>query len=481
MIDDRGSATRIKLLGGAFYIAQAIGRRTDRGNVGIMLPTSNAFPATLLGTWIAGKVAVSLNYLLSKDDLHHVIRDSDIDLIVTVGPMLDFIGGEDALPDGVTLLKLDEQKFTGMPELRWPPIYKRDDLALLLYTSGTSGKPKGVMLTHGNLLANVTQGIEHAGITHANAMLGVLPQFHAFGVTVLTLIPLYCGAKVVYTARFIPKKILQLIREHQPDIFVAVPSMYGALLSLKDQTPEDWTSVRMPISGAEPLPDPIYERFLDELNCEILEGYGLTETAPCTHWATPTAKKRHSVGRALPRVRTLIAGEDGQWLGPDQDGEIVLAGPNLMAGYYKLPQLTAEVLREVPDPADPDKTLRVFHTGDIGHVDEDGFLFITGRKKEMLIIGGENVFPREIEEVLTRHRTVRAAAIIGRPDPMRGEVPVAYVELEEDVDFDEPALRAFCREHLPQYKVPRDIIRIDQLPRNPTGKILRRQLVEREA
>ncbi len=481
VIDDNRTYTYGRLLVGAMFIADHLRRETDAKHVGILLPTSGAFPVALLGCWLAGRVAVPLNYLLSKDELAYVIRDSDIDTILTAGRMLEFLGHSaetPVLPTDIKLAKIEDLDYSGLPEPRWPPSYRDDDLAVILYTSGTSGKPKGVMLTHGNLEADARAGVAHSGITDADTFLGVLPQFHSFGLTALTLIPLLCGGKVIYTARFMPKKIVQLIRRHRPQITMGVPSMYGALLSVKDLSAEDVASIRLPVSGGEPLPDATFETFQQRLNLTLMEGYGLTETSPATHWSTPDRHRRGSVGTALPGVRTFVLDEHNRPLPPDTEGEIALAGPIIMRGYYKRSDLTDEVMIDLPDPEadDPGTTVRAFRTGDIGKVDADGFLFITGRKKEMIIVGGENVFPREIEEVLNHHEAVHDSAVVGKADGMRGEVVVAFVELGEGASFDEAALRSWCRDRLAQFKVPREIRQIDQLPRNPTGKIMRRQL-----
>jgi len=462
-----------KLAGGAFFLADAIRRHTDKKQVGLMLPTSGAFPAALLGCWQAGRVAVPLNYLLSKEDLQYVIRDAGLDTVFTVSKMLEVVG-EDAIPKGVKVVRLDEMKFTGLPPVRWPAKPSDKDLAVLLYTSGTSGKPKGVMLSHGALDNNVRSIIKHVGLGQANGFLGVLPQFHAFGVTALTLMPLYLGAHVIYTARFVPRKIIELMREHKPNIFIAVPSMYGALLSVKSAKPEDFAGLDFAVSGAEPLPQSVYNAYLEKFNCKLLEGYGLTETSPVTNWSTPRENRQHAVGKALPGVTNLIVDEHNKILGPDQEGEILIAGPNVMDGYWHLPEQTAEVFIEIDVPG-KGKT-RCFRTGDIGKLDTDGYLYITGRKKEMLIIGGENVFPREIEELLNMHPSVKASAVVGKQDDMRGEVPIAFVELNEGSAFDETELRNFVRDKLAQYKVPREVRVLPELPRNPTGKILRRSL-----
>ena len=508
VMDDQRSYTYSQLLGGSMFLADQIESVTSAKHVGILLPTSGTFPMALLGAWVAGRVAVPLNYLLAPDELRYVIADSDIDTIITVGPMLDFLnssqasgssppghttrqhGLPEAIPDGIRLLRLEQCDFSGMPPFRWPACPGRDDLAVILYTSGTSGRPKGVMLTHSNLQSNVDAAIVHANIKQADTFLGVLPQFHSFGLTALTLIPLRIGAKVVYTARFVPKKIVALIRRHRPDNILAVPSMYGALLSVKNASSDDFSSIRLAISGGEPLPAATYETFLDRFNVKILEGYGLTETAPITNWSTPTRFVRRAVGPTLPDVEQIVVDDHDLPLPPGQEGQILIAGPNIMKGYYKLPDQTRQVFVEIPtqrlNPASAYQTQglasmqtskkRFFRTGDIGHIDAEGFLFITGRKKEMLIIGGENVFPREIEEVLNRHPSVRDSAVIGKTDGMRGEVPVAFIELNDDATFNATALRSWCRDSLAGYKVPREIQQINALPRSPTGKILRRQL-----
>ncbi len=478
VVDDQRRYTYSQILGGSLFVAEAIDAATSRPHVGILLPTGGGFPIAQMACWFARRTAVPLNYLLSREEIQYIIADSDIDTIITVGPMLDLLGGESILPAGVKALKLENVDFTGIPPLRWPPLVQRDDLAVILYTSGTSGKPKGVMLTHGNLRSNVANSITHARMTSTDTFLGVLPQFHSFGMTALTLIPLALGAKVVYSARFIPKKIVGLIAEHRPRIIMAVPSMYAAMLAVKSATKEDFTSVRLAISGGEPLPAAVFEEFEARYDVRILEGYGLTETSPVTNWSLPTHWRRKAVGPAIPETDIIIVDDNNRPLPTNADGEILIDGPNIMKGYYKLPELTAQVFTEVELPTVGGGTTkrRFFRTGDIGKIDDDGFLYITGRKKEMLIIAGENVFPREIEEVLNRHPAVHDSAVIGMMDDLRGEVPIAFVELNEGVAFDEMDLRSWCRAGLAQFKVPREIRHLEKLPRNPTGKIMRRAL-----
>lgn len=465
VVDDRRSYRGAHLLAGAMHIAAAIEARSTSDKVALMLPTSGAFPMAALAGWMTGRTVVPLNYLLSPEELQYIVDDCGADVIVTVQPMLDFVKEP---PRGPSLLMLEDVNFRRVPDIRWPALAGDDDLAVLLYTSGTSGRPKGVMLTHGNLTANIRQIRDWVDFTPADTLLGVLPQFHTFGLTVLTLLPLWVGCKVVYTARFAPPKIIRLLREHRPTALIAIPSMYNALLHTKNTEPDDFSSLRFIVSGGEPLPQAVFDGFREKFGVTINEGYGLTETAPVTNWCRPQEFRPHSVGRRLPRIEQRIVDlETGRDVPPGTgEGEIRIAGPNVMRGYFNLPDETNAAF----------DAQGFFRTGDIGRMDEEGHLYVTGRLKEMLIVGGENVFPREIEEVLNRHPEVAASGVIGMQDPVRGELPVAFVELVEGAEFDERELIAHCRANLPGYKAPRRIYYVEALPRNPTGKVMRREL-----
>ncbi len=462
-VDDQRSWKAYELYIGALHVARAIERRTTAEHIGVMLPTSGLFPMSMLATWMLGRTLVPLNYLLTEKDLAYVIDDAGLDAVVTVGPMVKHVA---KLPEHVTQILLDEMKFGGFPPLRRTRSRPDDFLATLLYTSGTSGRPKGVMLTIGNMAANVDQCVRWVGFTPADSLLGVLPNFHTFGLTVLTLLPMCAGCKVVYTARFAPRKILSLLREHRPTAMIAIPSMYNVLLHTKSAQADDFSSVKFLVSGGEPLPRAVADGYREKFNAVISEGYGLTETGPVSNWCRPQEHRPGSVGMPIVDVQEKIVGPDGERLGANQDGEVCIKGPNVMAGYYQLPEQTAEVFDDEG----------YFRSGDMGRFDDDGHLYITGRIKEMMIIAGENVFPREIEEVLNAHESVQESAVIGVQDPSRGELPLAFVELVEGATFDETALRTHCREHLTSFKVPREIRVLAQLPRNPTGKIMRRGL-----
>ncbi len=295
VIDDRTSYTGFKILAASFFLASEIERRCTTDTVGVLLPTSGGFPIAALAGWMLGKTVVPLNYLLKPEELQYIVEHCGTDTIVTAGPLLEHLGCE---PKCKNIIKLEEVNFKGVPEPRWPARSAMDDLAVLLYTSGTSGRPKGVMLTHRNLLSNVSQIDQFVQFTRDNhTFLSVLPQFHSFGLTVMTLLPLLLGQKVVYTARFVPQLVVRLFREHQPTVFVAIPSMYGALLSVKSAKAEDFAKIRYAVSGGEPLPADIFRRFQERFGVAIHEGYGLTETSPVSHWCRPMHDRRPRAAR----------------------------------------------------------------------------------------------------------------------------------------------------------------------------------------
>jgi long-chain acyl-CoA synthetase len=463
VIDDQRQWKNIEILVAAMHLAGEIERRSQSRTIATLLPTSGMFPAAALAGWMLGRVVVPLNYLLSHDEIDWITRHCETDAVVTVGPILDHLKYEPK----VLTIRLEEVSFKGMPEPRFPASARADDLAALLYTSGTSGRPKGVELTHGNLRENVRQIDEWVDFGSDDRMLGALPQFHSFGFTVLTLLPMTIGIPVVYTARFVPTQIVRLMREHRPTFFVALPSMYNALATVKSATAEDFASLRYIVSGGEPLPESVFKLYQERFNKTINEGYGLTETAPVTNWCRPHEFRRRSVGRALPRVTIDIVDlETERELPAGRPGEVRIGGPNVSRGYFK----NAEASRAMHDEKGR------LRTGDIGRLDADGHLYITGRHKEMLIIAGENVFPREIEEVLNQHPSVRASGVVGEMDDLRGEVAVAAVEMVDDLPFDEDELRRWVRERIGPARTPRKIACLDELPKGPTGKVQRREL-----
>jgi long-chain acyl-CoA synthetase len=277
------------------------------------------------------------------------------------------------------------------------------------------------------------------------------------------------GSTIVYIARFSPVATINALRQHQASIMFGVPSMFGALAHLKNAAAEDFKSIYALISGGEPLPAALRDGFRQRFDVPIYEGYGLTETSPVVALNTPQASRPGSVGRPLPGVQVKIANDDGNPATADEPGEVWLRGPMIMKGYFELPEETSQVL--TPDG--------YFKTGDLGKVDPDGFLYITGRKKELIIVAGEKASPREIEEVLMRHPSVKEAAVVGKRDPGRGEVVVAFVTAKDGAAVKAEELRDFARSQgLAQWKVPREVTVVEDLPRSATGKVLKRVLSE---
>ena len=465
VIDDRGRYTFQQLAAMSAGLGIYLAAQTRKPHVGLLLPASAGFVASFYGTLLAGKSVVPINYLLGDREIAHIIQDSGIDTVVTVPPLA-------ARVKDAPLNVVDLSQFPPTPPASISPKFptpKSDDMAVLLYTSGTSGVPKGVILTYGNLQSDVDAAIEWANLQSRHHFLGIIPLFHSFGITAMMLAPIQLGALVIYTGRFSPAGTLAAIREHQVSLVFGVPSMYAAIAHLKNASADDFKSLYAVISGGEPLPQVLREGFHKRFGQPIYEGYGLTETSPVVTLNVPQNNRPGSVGRPVPGAQIRIVDEQRDALAAGQIGEIWLKGPMIMKGYYNLPKETAEVLT-----ADG-----FFKTGDLGKVDTDGFLYITGRKKEMIIVSGEKAYPREIEETLLLHPAVAEAAIVGKRDAGRGEVIVAFIRLKEGQTLKPEALRDFCRDQgLPPWKCPREINFVADLPRSPTGKVLKRVLTE---
>jgi long-chain acyl-CoA synthetase len=462
--DDRGTVSYSQLGAMAAGLGMYIGMQTQSARVGLLLPASSAFVASFYGTLLAGKTVVPINFLLGDKEIAHIIKDSAIDTIISAPPLM---GRLKDLP----LKVIDLTQLPGAPAGIQPRIPQRsaDDIAVLMYTSGTSGLPKGVLLSYGNLQSDVDAAIEAASLQTGHKFLGVIPLFHSFGMTAMMLAPIQLGANVMYLARFSPVAALKAIREHGASLMFGVPSMYGAMFRLKDAGPADFKNIYAMLSGGEPLPAALREAFEQRFGLPLLEGYGLTETSPVVSLNTPQQKRPGSVGKMVPTARVRIVDDNGVDVPSGGIGEVWLGGPMIMKGYHNLPKETAEAL--TPDG--------FFKTGDLGKVDADGFLFITGRKKEMIIVAGEKAYPREIEDTLLAHGGVSEAAVFGKKDPSRGEVIVACVIPKEGQTITPEGLRDFCRSHgLAQWKVPRQIQIVSDFPRSPTGKVLKRTLAE---
>jgi len=444
--------------------------------VGLYCMNGFDFPIAYLAIQKAGATVVPINLLLSAGEMAFILEDAGakgliyhaafaetaLGLNEVVGSLVFSIAIDDD-PAGAwaEILKTE----TEVPDIDFDPA---EDLAVIIYTSGTTGKPKGAMLTHANLLANVESvRLAMQWRVAGDTVLVVLPMFHAFAGTVGLLTPLLSGCSVAPLARFEPELVAKTIHETQSTIFLGVPSMFTLLLRLKPEKITWLDSLRFCISGGAALPVEILRRFEAEIGKRIYEGDGPTECSPVT-CVNPVGglSKPGTVGLPIPNVEMRIVGEEGlESLPLGEVGEIAVRGPNVMKGYWNQPAATAEVMRE-----------GWLLTGDLGTEDEDGYFAIVDRKKDLIIVNGMNVYPRMIEEVLYRFPSIKEAAVIGEPQDLHGEIPVAYVTLDSPGATDEAAIRAHCRENLGHFQVPKKIFILHEMPKTATGKLLKREL-----
>ncbi|GAB6875409.1 long-chain-fatty-acid--CoA ligase [Thermaerobacter litoralis] len=499
--------------------ARALVRRGVRpgDRVAIMLPNCPQFVIAYYGVLKAGGVVVNHNPLYTAPELEFQLNDSGCRVLVALDmtyPTVRQVRPRTRL-ETVILTRVNEY----MPALlrllyplkarrdgTWPEIRENDDVlwfqdvlgeggeagggappvpvpvepdqvALLQYTGGTTGRPKAAMLTHRNLLANalqtaewVLQGKVDDGPRHR--IMGVIPFFHVYGMTTVMNLAIAIQGTMILLPRFNAGEVLKAIARYRPTMFPGVPTMYVAILNHPDLRRYDFSSIESCVSGAAPLPLEVQEQFERLSGGSLVEGYGLTEASPVTH-VNPTGpgKRNGTIGIPLPDTEARIVDiETGtRVLGPGEEGELVIRGPQVMKGYWNRPDETERTLRD-----------GWLYTGDIATMDEDGFFRIVDRKKEMIITGGYNVYPREVEEVLYQHPKVLEAAVAGVPDPYRGEMVKAYVVLKPGETATEQEIIEFCRQRLAKYKVPRAVEFRSELPKSLIGKVLRRVLAEEE-
>lgn len=448
-------------------IERLVTKETECPRVGIMLPTTAGALGTIAGTLWAGRTFIPLNFLLQPVEIERIVADAEIDLVLSTVHFRDLLSKVPVRTLYLETLGLKRRylwsKLRHRPD---PPEKGPDDWAAIVYTSGTSGQPKGVCLSHHNFASNARAIVEHMRITPDDRLVGLLPNFHVFGLTVLNFIPLVFGTPITCVPRFSPQDMHRAIVDDKATVVIAIPSMFGALAHLKAPTPAEFSHVRLAASGGEPLSRKIYSDVYERTGMRVIEGYGMTETSPIISADLPWAHKVGTVGPPLRDVQVQLRDADGRVLPPGQEGELYVRGPLVMKGYYRRPVDTASTI-------DADGWLR---TGDIVRIDSDGYIRITGRAKDLIIVGGENVYPREIEDVLDLHPAVAESAVIGRQDGLRGEAVVGFVTLREGFSADSTDLRSFCRQSLAGFKVPREIYIRTDLPRGPTGKILKREL-----
>jgi long-chain acyl-CoA synthetase len=461
-------------------------KRQDK--VALYMPNHPNFVASFFAVVGLGAIVVPINPLLKADEISHILTDSQASMLIAHVSTLDQVLAASssvstlknifvAMDTGETLTRfsnrasVQELDMTMYADsLAWPePVKPGADLACLVYTSGTTGKPKGAMLTHYNLLSVFPARLDIFEITPDDRCLGMLPLCHIYGMTVVMMGTVAKCGTLIIQSKFDAVKTLSLIESERITLLPAVPAMYQFMLATIAAMPvkPDLSSVRICFSGAAALPVDLIEKIEETFGAPVVEGYGLTETScVATINRIDAVRKAGSVGPPVPGVDIAIMDDAGKQLpaGPENVGEIAVGGPHIMLGYYKQFEATAEVMKG-----------DWFLTGDLGYKDSDGYLYIVGRKKEMIIRGGVNIYPREVEEVIARLPGVREVAVIGVPDPNMGERVKALV-VKADPSLSEEDIKNHCTQCLADYKVPRIVEFVDHLPRNSTGKVLKRLL-----
>ena len=452
-------------------------RRADR--VAVQLPNIPQFLIAYFGVLKAGGIVVPLNVLYKPPEVaFHLGHSSARAFITWAGVLADAAAGAAqagvsqvyavGLPDGAGGALPFERLLAAPADRRPLPDTTMADTAVIMYTSGTTGRPKGAELTHMQLYMNADIPGRLFEVRPDDVVITALPLFHIFGLSSILNVCVRFGCTMSLIPRFDPASVLAAVQRDRATIFEGVPAMFIGLLSHPGLDEFDLSSLRIAISGGASIPAPVLDAFEQRFGVLILEGYGLTETASTTTFNRSEADRRvYSVGKPIWGTQTQVWNSDGQPLPPGEEnvGEVVTRGPHVMKGYLGNQEATADALRG-----------GWFHTGDLGYFDEDGYLFIVGRSKELIIRGGYNVYPLEIEDVLHAHPAVAEAAVVGIADPRLGEEVKACVALRPGAAVTAPELIAFCKERLAAYKYPRVIEFRDELPKNALGKVLKDQL-----
>ena len=434
--------------------------------VAIALPNVVQFPIVYYGALRAGATIVPMNPLLKSREIEHHLSDSGAKLALVWSTVASEAQSA-ATSTGTDIVVIDDDTIAAAADWPFSPaVAARDDAdtAVILYTSGTTGTPKGAQLTHANLHRNALAFAELFDLCQSDVVLGSLPLFHAFGQSNGLNASVAVGASLSLVPRFDPTAVLQLIERHRVTVFEGVPTMYVALLHT-DAGEVDTSSLRMCVSGGAALPVEVLNGFQEIYGAPILEGYGLSETSPTATFNRPGRTKAGSIGVPLDGVEVKLVNLDRTETPPGEVGEIVIRGHNVMKGYWKRPDATAAAIVD-----------GWFHTGDMATRDDDGFYFIVDRMKDIIIRGGYNVYPREIEEVLYEHPAVREAAVIGVPHATHGEEVAAAVALRPGTSATPDELRDYVKTRVAAYKYPRLVWLVDALPKGPTGKILKREI-----
>jgi long-chain acyl-CoA synthetase len=437
--------------------------------VGIMLPNVPYFPVCYYGILRAGAIVVPMNVLLKKREVGYYLSDPEAKLLIAWDDFAEAAqtGAEEAGAECVLVKPGEFEEQVGAAAAVTEVADTGDgDTAVILYTSGTTGQPKGAELSNANLIRNAEASRGLFGLGSEAMVLGALPLFHTFGQTCGMNATLGGGGTLTLIPRFDPAKALEIIQRDHVNVFQGVPTMYGAMLHLDNRDDYDVSTLKVCASGGSAMPVELMRGFEKAFACKVLEGYGLSESSPVASFNHPDRERKPgSIGTPIEGVEMKVVDDDGNEVQQGEVGEIVIKGHNVMNGYWKREDATAETIVD-----------GWLHTGDIAKVDEDGYFFIVDRKKEMIIRGGYNVYPREIEEVLYEHPDVREAAVLGIPSDEYGEEVAAAVALKDGATASPEDLRSYVKEQVAGYKYPRKVWLVDELPKGPTGKILKREI-----
>ncbi len=453
-------------------------------HIALLLGNSPHFIIGLYGALRIGATVIPINPTYTKGEITYILKNSDAKVAITLDflvPSLEEVKEEISSLQHLIVCESNLQQehnllssngihsFSSLVQHQDVtyifPTLDEDDTALILYTSGTTGKPKGAMLTQQNVYQNAKDVADYLSINGEDRVVAALPMFHVFCLTVALNAPLMNGGTVLVMPKFSPTTFFQLVEEKRATIFAGVPTMYNFLLQSNKGAKEKVKTLRLCISGGASMPVALLKEFERQFGVVVAEGYGLSEASPVTCF-NPIDKERKpgSIGTSIMNVENKVVDEMGREVPIGEVGELIVKGANVMKGYYKLPEDTAHALRN-----------GWLYTGDLARMDHEGYFYIVDRKKDMIIVGGYNVYPREVEEVLYSHPDIVEVAVLGIPDPVFGEQIKCYV-VTKGANIGEQDLLDYCQIHLAKYKIPSSITFLDELPKNATGKILRKAL-----
>ncbi|WP_430787765.1 fatty acid--CoA ligase family protein [Virgibacillus flavescens] len=483
-----GKSTTYKELDGA--ITKFASRLRDLGyekgdHIALVVGNSPYYVIGLYGALRLGAVVIPINPLYTASEMTYILKNGDVKAVITMDILMEKFeamaeqlssvehyisceSGKDISFDEYSILPKMKSfsKLVAEGSLNFDaPSLEEDEVAIILYTSGTTGNPKGAMLTHKNLFSNAKDVADYLTISSDDRVIAALPMFHVFCLTVALNAPLMNGGTILIVPSFSPQEVFRIAKEEIATVFAGVPTMYNYLLQSMNGYEDCFSTIRLCISGGASMPVALLKQFEQSFQVSISEGYGLSEASPVACFnPLDRPRKPGSIGTSISNVENKIVDEFGEEVPVGEVGELIVRGPNIMKGYYKMPEETSHALKD-----------SWLYTGDMARMDDEGYFYIVDRKKDMIIVGGFNVYPREVEEVLYTHPSISEAAVVGTPDSNTGEAIISFV-VSKDPSLKEDILIEFCKSHLAKYKVPKSIEFLDELPKNTTGKILRKNL-----